>query len=164
MGVYSVDKLIAEARKLAVAYREATGQPLAVSGEIARHDAARLLGLDLVEKPQGFDAVGREGARAGKRYQVKARAIFDETKSGQRIGQLKLDQPWDAVLLVVMDSQFETDAIYEASREEVLGAIEDADGPRAKRGAMSVARFRNIATCVWSRDGHAEVWDNQSPE
>jgi len=165
VGVYSVDKLIGEARKLAAAYREATGQPLAVSGEIARYDAARLLGLDLVDRPQGFDAVGREGDRAGIRYQIKARAIFDEAKSGQRIGQLKTDQPWDAVLLVVMDAQFMPDAIYEASRDEVIAALDEADSPRAKRGAMSVARFKNIARLVWNRDEgaiHDEVWDNQS--
>ena len=167
MELYSVDKLIAEARRLAAAYREATGQPLAVSGEIARHDAARLLDLELPQRPQGgWDAVGRQGARAGVRYQIKARAIFDESKAGQRMGQLKQDQPWDAVLLVLMDAQFMPYEIYEADRETVLAVLDDAgDSKRSKRGAMTVARFKNIARLVWDREAGIiddEIWDNRT--
>jgi hypothetical protein len=165
--LYSVDKLIAEARRLAAAYREATGQPLAVSGEIARYDAARLLDLDVPQRPQGgWDAVGRHGARAGVHYQIKARAIFDESKAGQRMGQLKLDQPWDAVLLVLMDAQFMPYEIHEADRDTVTAALDDAgDSRRNKRGAMTIARFKNIARLVWTREDGIiddEIWDNRT--
>ncbi|MBI2779671.1 MAG: hypothetical protein HYX62_07825 [Gammaproteobacteria bacterium] len=166
MTVYSVDKLIAEARRLSAEYRKATGRPLGgVSGEIAEHDAARLLELDLCDpKPGGYDAIGR-GRRAGKRIQIKGRAIFDEGKAGQRIGQMKTDQEWDSVMLVLMDENFEPYEIYEAEREDILQAIAGSDASRRnKRGAMSVAKFKIISQLVWTREAGAEEgggWDSQ---
>lgn len=167
MAVYSVDKLIAEARRLAAEFRRTTGKPLpGVSGEIAEHDAAALLDLALSEdRSRGFDAVGR-GRREGKRIQIKARVIFDEEKSGQRVGQLKLEQDWDSVLLVIMDENYEPFEIYEAERGEILDAMDEAAGSnRKKRGAMSVARFKIISRLVWTREEGEiadEIWDNRS--
>ena len=46
MSVYSVDKLIAEARRLAKEYREVTGKTLPITGEIAINDAIRLLEME----------------------------------------------------------------------------------------------------------------------
>ncbi len=165
MAVYSVDKLISEARKLASNYRKATGKPLAgVSVEIARNDAARLLDLDLCE-PQtaGYDAVGR-GKWEGKRIQIKGRAIFDESKTGQRVGQLKMDQEWDRVVLVLMDAEYEPFEIYAAARDEIAEAT-TAAGQRSGRGALSVAKFKNIGQLVWERERGVvddEIWDNMA--
>jgi len=165
--VYSVDKLIAEARRLAADYRRATGKSLAgVSSEIADYDAARLLDLELAnDRSQGYDALGR-GPREGKRIQIKGRAIFDEAKSGQRVGQLKTEQPWDSVVLVLMDEEFEPFELYEADRADVLAAVEESAGSRrAKRGALSVAKFKRIARLVWTREEGLiddEVWDNRA--
>lgn len=166
MGVYSVDKLMGEARRLAAEYRKATGQPLAISGEIAKYDAARLLDLESCQDPQlGYDAVGKSGALAGKRVQIKGRAIFDEAKGGQRIGQLKLEQDWDSVLLVLMDEEFETFEIHAADRASLVDAVEEgAESRRSKRGALSVAKFKAIGHLVWTReDGllEDEVWENR---
>lgn len=158
MSVYSVDKLIAEARRLAADYRRATGRPLAgVSSEICQHDAARLLDLEICDPPVGgYDAIGR-GARAGKRIQIKGRAIFDGRRSGYRIGQLKVDQVWDSVMLVLMDENLEPFEIYEAEREDIIADLEAAKATRrASRGAMSVARFKKIARLIWSRERGVE--------
>ncbi|MDH5408635.1 MAG: hypothetical protein OEY00_08505 [Gammaproteobacteria bacterium] len=165
-NVYAVDKLISEARRIAADYRRATGKSLAISGEIATHDACSQLNLEAVEEQgAGYDAIGR-GEREGLRIQIKGRAIFDEAKKGQRIGQIKLDQDWDCIILVLMDDNFESDSMYEANRVEIMAALDDAaDSSRTKRGAMSVARFKNIARQVWNRDEgtlHDELWDNQS--
>ena len=47
--VYSVDKLIEQARQLATDYKKMTGKPLpGVSNEIAEHDACKLLDLSLI--------------------------------------------------------------------------------------------------------------------
>lgn len=168
MSVYSVDKLIAQARLLATEYRRATGRPLAgISSEISQHDAARLLDLELRPgENAGYDAIGR-GARAGRRIQIKARAIFDQGKSGQRIGQIRIDQDWDSVVLVLMDDNFEPFEIFEAEREELVAALSDGAGSnRSKRGAMSVARFKAVGRLVWTRENGIEdddgIWDNQA--
>ncbi len=167
MGVYSKEKLIAEARRLAAEFRRTTGKPLpGVSGEIAEHDAAELLNLQLCDdRTAGYDAVGR-GSRDGKRIQIKARVIFDEEKSGQRVGQLKLEKEWDSVVLVIMDENYQAMEIYEAERDDILDSMDDAArSNRKKRGAMSVARFKIISRLVWDRDEgeiEDEIWDNQS--
>jgi len=167
MGVYSVEKLISEARRLAAEFRRTTGKPLfGVSGEIAEHDAAQLLHLDLCkERRGGYDAVGR-GRREGKRIQIKGRVIFDEEKSGQRVGQLKLEQDWDSVVLVIMDENYEPYEIYEADREDIEDAMDEAgSSARKKRGAMTIARFKIISQLVWTpEEGEidGELWDNQS--
>lgn len=167
VGVYSKEKLIAEARRLAAEFRRTTGKPLpGVSGEIAEHDAAEFLNLELVDdRSGGYDALGL-GSREGKRIQIKARVIFDEEKSGQRVGQLKLEQDWDSVILVIMDGNYEAVEIFEADRDEILDAMDGAEkSNRKKRGAMSVARFRIISRLVWTREEGViedEIWDNQS--
>lgn len=150
VSVYSVDKLISQARKLAADYRLATGKTLpGVSSEIAEFDACQLLGLEPCNDPGlGYDARSPDG----KRMQVKGRTIFDESKSGQRIGQIKVNQEWDSVLLVLMDQDYETYEIFEAEREELLDYVDRPSSAQKKRGALSVARFRIIGRLVWSRD------------
>lgn len=167
MSLYSVDKLISEARRIAAEYRRATGKPLGISAEIARHDACTFLNLEPHEDAVGYDALGLAEERKDLRFQIKGRAIFDEKKGGQRLGQIKLDQNWDKILLVLMNEDFKTTYIYEASREDMLDDIEDANenSSRNKRGAMSVARFKRLAQLVWSSDEgliNNEVWDNQA--
>lgn len=152
MSVYSTEKLVTEARRLAAEYRKATGKPLGISGEIAEFDAAQALHLELCkDSVGGYDAIGTKEPRKGKRIQIKGRAIFDENKSGQRIGQLKLDQEWDSVVLVLMNENYEPVTIYEADREVILDAIdENKSSKRNKRGAMSLAKFKIISEIVWT--------------
>lgn len=164
MSLFAVDKLISEARRLAAEYRRTTGKSLGISGEIAKHDACRLLDLELCEEQEGFDAMGL-GERDGKRIQIKGRAIFNEAKGGQRIGKLKIDQEWDSIVLVLMDEDFEPYEIYEVDREEIMEDINKAgQSKRAKRGVMSVARFKNVGRLAWTREEGMiddEIWDNQ---
>jgi len=164
MNVYSIDKLMAEARRLAADYRRATGKTLPITGEIAIHDAIRFLNLEPAQEgTAGYDAVRREGGKV-RRFQVKGRTIFDDAKSGHRLGQLKAEQAWDAVLLVLMDEHYEATEIYEADREEIMEVLRDAgESRRANRGAMSVARFKVIGRLAWSREHGLEddgYWDN----
>lgn len=159
---YAADKLIAQARQLAAEYRRTMGKPLpGISNEIAEHDAVRLLKLEPDPRPDtGWDAIDPE---SGRRIQIKSRTIFDESKSGQRIGQLKMNQEWDAVVLVLMDENYEPYEIYQALRED-LEAFVDPSSSRARRGAMSVARFKIVGELVWDQvNGRADgVWDNQA--
>jgi hypothetical protein len=162
---YAADKLIAQARILAAEYRRTMGRPLpGISNEIAEHDAVRLLGLEAVNK-QGeqvsWDAVEPE---SGKRIQIKSRTIFDESKGGERIGQLKMNQEWDAVVLVLMDEEYMPYEIYQAERDELEEYSKKSSSSRAKRGALSVARFKIIGRLRWDRDNglDPEVWDNRS--
>ncbi len=166
MTIYAQEKLIAQARQLAADYRRTMGKPLpGISSEIAEFDAIRLLGLEPVprtaEEP-GYDAI--DPARDGKRIQIKARTIFDEEKGGQRVGQLKLGLDWDSVVLVLMDENYEPYEIYEADRADLEEHAAQSESRRAKRGALSVARFKIIGRLLWDRAGgrDPEVWDNRA--
>jgi len=151
-NIYSVDKLIEQARQLAADYKRMTDKPLpGVSNEIAEHDAAKLIGLELCkDRSAGFDAK-RIAATGPQRIQIKARTIFNDNYRGQRLGQLKLDKEWDSVVLVLMNDDYLPVEIFEATRHDIFDNLNDNSG-RMKRGAMSVAKFRNIATLVWTQE------------
>ena len=151
MSVYVVDKLMAQARRLAADYRRATGKTLPISGEIAINDAIRLLGLEPANEPQGGHDATRQLPDGGvQRLQIKARVVFDEIKSAHRMGELKVDKPWEALLLVLMDDNYEPFAIYEASREVVEEALDESKSN--KRGTLTIPKFQRIGRMAWSRD------------
>ena len=158
MSVYSYDKLIEETRKLAAEFRRTTGTMLPVSGEIARHDAARILDLTLCEpRTGGVDALGK-GKREGQRIQIKSRILTQDSKPGARLGQLNTAGDWNTLLLVIMDEDYEPCEIYEAARTEIEDEIDEAAGTRrAKRGALSVAKFKNISWLIWTRETGMEA-------
>ena len=78
---YSVDKLTAEARRLAADYRRATGKTLPLSGEIVVNDAIRLLDLESpTEVLAGCDAIRRTpNGLVGA--EVKGRVVSTMVKS-----------------------------------------------------------------------------------
>ncbi len=153
MSVYSFNKLMSEARKLASDFHRMTGKTLPLSGEIARHDVATLLGMTLVEAGGGYDALDS----AGNRVQIKGRVQFDGQKSKPRVGQLRVGQSWDLVVLVLMDEEYEPVEIYQLSHDQVRELMEGEVGKnRRNRGAMTVARFKATGERVWTQgDGLA---------
>lgn len=152
MAVYDVDKLMQEARKLAADFRKMTGKPLGISSEIAVHDVIRLMGLEAAEPGQGgYDAVGK-GDMAGKRIQIKGRTHNPGVKSSPRLGQIKLEQEWDSVMLVILDEQYEAQEIYEAERDIIVETVQKTSAKRRNRGAMSIERFKKIGKLVWPKE------------
>jgi hypothetical protein len=149
MGVYSVDKLIAETRRIAKEYRLATGKILPVTPEIAINDAISILDLSPNdEKNSGYDAVyEKDGERL--RVQIKGRAIFDDKKGGYRIGNVKTEQEWDAIVLVIMNADFFPEEIYIARRDVILDEVEEKK-KNNKKGAMTLAKFKLIADLLWT--------------
>ena len=142
-------RLLAQVKKLAREYRALTGRPLGVTGEVAEYEAARLLGLRLCDPRQaGHDAIRRSGR--ARRLQIKGRCLLPDGKPGQRMGAIKLDKPWDAALLVLLDEHLDTTAIYEAPRAAIAAALR-APGSRARneRGALGVNKFKSIGRRVW---------------
>ena len=151
------DKLMAETRRLAAEYYRNTKQSLPVSNELAKYDACRLLNLHLPEKSSsGIDALDADDAP----IQIKGRVIFDESKSNYRIGQVNRDGNWQQICLVILDAEYEPYEIYSASRAEIDGALSYSDNPkRAKRGAISLAKFKIIGQLRWTRKDGIEVND-----
>jgi len=140
-----------QAKAVAQEYYEITGRPLGITGEVAEYEAARLLGVKLAEVRQsGYDAIeeSRQGIRT---LQIKSRCFSDANRS-QRLGSIRLDKEWDAVLMVLLDRNFECREIWEAGRTEIEEAL-SAPGSisRNERGQLPVNKFKAIGTLRWPR-------------
>ena len=141
-------EVLARAKQAAVEYYRLTGKPLGVTGEVGEYEAARLLGLSLVAaRAPGHDATDD----AGLRYQIKSRAVPNPKRANShRLGSIKSTHEWDAVLMVLMDQELETQEIWKAGRDAVLAALATPGSKaRNERGALSVSKFRQIGSRVW---------------
>jgi hypothetical protein len=155
MGIYSVDKLIAETRRIAKEYRLATGKTLPVTPEIAINDAISILELSPNdENIPGYDAI-YEVAGESLKVQIKGRVIFNEKRQGHRLGQIKTEQEWDAIVLVIMNADFMPEEIYMAKRDEIMDVLEEKR-KNNKKGAMTIAQFKLISELLWTEQNGLE--------
>lgn len=146
--------LLADVKRLAKEYYHLTGRPLGVTGEIGEYEAARFLNLELAEVRQaGYDAI-HHSAAGEKRLEIKTRVVHPSSKNGQRIGSIDMEKPWDAVLLVLLDNNFEAREIIRADREAIEAALlEPGSRARNERRQLSVSKFRQIGARIWPIDG-----------
>lgn len=142
--------ILREAKRLAQEYRDLTGKPLGITGEVAEYEAAQHLRVKLAPaRHAGYDATDDSTRRT---YQIKGRCMLPGCKPGQRLGSIDITKPFDAVLLVLLDKNFDATQIYEADREAVIEALtKPGSKARNERGAMSVSLFRRIGRKVWER-------------
>ncbi len=152
MTTDSVLTVLAEAKKLAQRYRVLTGKPLGITGEVAEYEAASILGVALTPARQaGFDATETRDGQAF-RLQIKGRCVLEGSKPGQRMGSIDIKKEFDAVLLVLLDSNFDATVIYEASREAVIAALtKPGSKSRNERGALGISKFKSIGRVRWQR-------------
>jgi hypothetical protein len=146
-------EILLAAKKLAQRYRTLTGKPLGITGEIAEYEAAQILGLELtLARQAGYDAIERKEGVV-RRLQIKGRCVLPGSKPGQRLGSIDITKDWDAVLLVLLDEQFNATSIYEADRAPVIATL-TAPGSKSRneRGAMGVSKFKSLGRLVWKRE------------
>lgn len=141
----TIEKAVVVARR----YRRIAGKPLGITGEVGEFITADLMNLRLTEARQpGYDAVAVDGHL----IQIKARCILPDSNGGQRLGSIKLVHEWDTVMLILMNKDFEPFAIYEAKRTDIERELaKPGSKARNERGALSINKFKSIASLVWSR-------------
>jgi hypothetical protein len=141
-----VHEILVAVKPLAAEFYRLTGKPLGVTGEIAEHVAAEILGLTLVPaRTVGYDAL-----RGSERIQIKGRAYGVGAKPGQRMSRIKLDAPCDTVLLVLLDNAtLELREIWEAPFSEVAARLSLPGSKARQRGALGVSAFKSVAKRVW---------------
>jgi hypothetical protein len=133
-------------------YRVLTGKPLGVTGEVAEYEAARILDVKLTPARQaGYDAIEQNNG-ATRHLQIKGRCLLSGCKPGQRLGRIDVTKDFDAVLMVLLDENFEALEIHEADRAAVLAALA-APGSKSRnvRGALGVNKFKSIGKRRWKR-------------
>lgn len=145
--------ILREAKILARRFYQLTGKPLGITGEVAEYEAATKLGLNLdCARQAGYDAteLGADGVR---RIQIKGRCVMDPSKLTGRLGSIDLTKPFDAVLLVLLDSNFNSIAMYQADRDVVVQALTKPGSiARNERGALAIKQFLAISVLRWRRD------------
>ena len=111
-SIRSVMEVLRDAKRLAQEYRNLTGKPLGVTGEVAEYEAARLLNLDLTPaRNAGYDAT-EIALGIKRRLQIKSRCILEDSKRSQMTGSIDITKEFDAVLLVLLDHRLEAFEIY----------------------------------------------------
>lgn len=78
-------------------------------------------------------------------------------KQGHRIGQIKIEQEWDAIILVIMNADFMPEEIYMCKQDIILNELEEKK-KNNKKGAMTLAEFIFISESLWiNQDGLKQV-------
>ncbi len=151
LNLDEIGSVVRSAKRLAKRYRNLTGRPLGITGEVAEYEAVRLLRLQVAPVRQtGYDAIRKKGAKV-ERLQIKGRCV-SSMKPGQRIGRIDPKKEWDGVILVLMDADFEPTEIYEGQRREIIEALTNPGSKsRNERGALSISKFKSIGSLVWTR-------------
>lgn len=146
--------ILSQVKALAKRYKDLTGKPLGVTGEIAECAAAQILGLELADaRNSGYDATNVVEGQVIK-YQIKGRCVADKYSEGQRIGRLPKNSNCDYVLLVLLDEDLETRNVYKANWADVDQALSDNTRPSKAqniRRQVSISKFVSIGTEVWSK-------------
>ena len=79
----ALEGVITAAIKLAMAYRDITGKPLGITGEVGEYHAAKLLGLHLADARQpGYDAVAQMAIGSRSRRAASYRRQVPVSDSG----------------------------------------------------------------------------------
>ena len=143
-----IREILAKVKPLAVEYYRLTGKPLGVTGEVAEVVAAETLGLTLVPaRTVGYDAL-----RGTERVQIKGRAFGAGANPSQRISRIKLDAPFDAVMLVLLDSAtLDLREIWEAPYAVVVECLKKPGSKARARGQLGVPTFKRLpaARRIW---------------
>ena len=142
--------LLAEAKTLAKEYYDLTKKPLGVTGEVAEFEAARLLGMELLEARQaGYDALEEVNGEKHK-VQIKSRRILPGSHPTQMVGSINTHDEWDTLLLVLLDEHFNATGIWEAPRAKIEAALLIPGSlARSERNALTVGKIKQLGTKRW---------------
>ncbi|MNT56041.1 hypothetical protein D3C72_1933190 [compost metagenome] len=119
---------------------------------MAEYEAARILSLELeLARQAGFDATEtRDGLTL--KIQIKGRYFPNARLRGGRIGAIDLKQPFDTVLLVLLDGDYNAFQIYEAARPAVEALLtRPGSKARNERGSVGISQFKAISSLRWER-------------
>ena len=140
------DHIASDLRRVAARYHAHRGQPLGITNAVGELEAARHLGLRLIVNRK-FDALDRHGARLF----IRSRVVCNVQNLTQLcINGLRLDVPWEAVIVVLLDDRLEARSIYRTSRTGLELAMQQSPFRKStNRPAFAIKTIINAGTLVW---------------
>lgn len=148
-----MERMMEAVRALGAAYRQRTGRPLGVSGELGEYLAARHLGLTLLEERQpGVDATRTSASGQSELVLIRTRAVPMAALEGRRIGAVPESETATHLILVLLDEEsLRLEAIWQAPYETVYGQ----QLTRGNSRGVHLTRFLALpgAERLWSRPG-----------
>lgn len=143
-----VQQILEDAKALAIRYKNLTGKPLGITGEIGEFTASILLDIELSAARQaGYDGI----RNSAEKIQIKSRCA--DKLTGHRVGKISDEHEFDYLVFVWLDEQFEPKAIYEAHREDVLSELnKPGSTARNVRGQLSARKLISISKEVWKAE------------
>lgn len=147
--------ILRKTKELAIDYKKITGRSLGITGEVSEYEAAIKMNCTLCEAGKaGHDLIDCNG----KRVQVKGRVLGENI---QRVGAIEpntTQKPWDYVLLVILDEQYNVISIYKAEEDNIENEI-NRPRPRngKKRRNLTVPDFVRVSQKVWPVSGLSAI-------
>lgn len=117
-----MERMMEAVRALGAAYRQRTGRPLGVSGELGEHLAARHLGLTLLAaREAGADASRELPGGQTQQVLIRTRTLSMAALEGRRIGALPESEVATHLVLVLLDEEsLRLEAIWQAPYQVVF--------------------------------------------
>lgn len=152
MNIYAIDKLMSETRRLATEYHRETGQVLPLSNEISRYDVEKILGFTPPTVAEsGVDLIGIN-KYAGKKFQIKSRVIFKNSKSRPKVGNIDFKGKWDFMILVIMNDHYMPIEMHLASKVQLFSEYQNVT-KSSERNNMSINKFKVLGELIWEQQG-----------
>lgn len=152
-----MDRMMEAVRAVGAAYRQRTGRPLGVTGELGEYLAARQLGLTLLqERLPGVDATRINATGEMDRVLIRTRALPMSAMEGRRIGTLpESDEATHLVLVLLDEESLRLEAIWQAPYAEVF----NQQLTRGNSRGMHLTRFLTLsgAERLWTRAADAST-------
>jgi len=148
-----LERLMEAVRALGAAYRQRTGRPLGVNGELGEYLASRHLGLTLLEeRVPGVDATRTTANGEVQPVLIRTCALDMAAMGGQRIGIVPGNEETTHLVLVLLDEKsLRLEAIWQAPYGEVYQ--QQLTGGNSRR--VHLTRFLALpgAERLWPQDG-----------
>ncbi len=88
--------------------------------------------------------------------QIKGRCVADLKRQTGRVGKIDLRQPFDTVLLVLLDMDMNAQVMYEADRAAIEALLtKPGSKARNERGSVGISQFKAISSVRWAKGGAA---------
>ena len=103
---------------------------------------------------------GYDAWRGTQQVQIKGCRVLTGREASWRMSRVDLEKEWDLVMLVLLDEDYETTAIHEASRAALEAPLSELDKQARAQNrqpqGMPMTQFKALGTRKWPASPDAD--------